>query len=130
MKRIFFALVLTILLAGQGFCQSRVNDNAARLQALLVQASAKATLVQVLDKEAAVQINESVFPLAETTLLRCEKQHGKYVVQFFLQNGTAITRVDDPAFRRAFWAIELPSKQACREFITVFDQLRTDVRKS
>ena len=130
MKRIFFCFALTLILAGQGFCQSRVTDDVARLQALLVQASAKATPVQVLEKEAAVQINEYVFPLAPTTLVRCEKEHGKYAVKFFLQNGTAITRVDDPAFRRAFWAIELPSKQACREFITLFDQLRTDVRKS
>lgn len=130
MKRIFIALSLTVLLAGQGFCQSRVNDDAARLQALLVQASAKEMPVQVLEKEAAVQINEYVFPLAETTLVRYEKEHGKYAVKFFLQNGTAITRADDPTFRRAFWAIELPSRQACQEFIALFDQLRTNLRKS
>lgn len=130
MKRIFFAVGFTLLLAGQGFGQSRVTDDVTRMQALLVQASAKATPVQVLKKEIALQINEYVFPLAETTLVRYEKEHGKYAVKFFLQNGTAITRVDDPTFRRAFWAIELPTKQACQEFIALFGQLRTDLRKS
>lgn len=130
MKRIFLAIGILVLLAGQGFGQSRVQDDVARLQALLMQASGKPTPVQVLEKEAAVQISEYVFPLAETTLVRYEKERGTYAVKFFLQNGTAITRVGDSSFRRAFWSIELPSKQACQEFVALFDQLRTDLRKS
>lgn len=131
MKRIIFTLFVLSLLPNQSFSQPGSSDKAARLQTLLELASPRQSVpVRVLVKESSIQINEHVFPLAETTLVRCERQDGKYAVKFFLQAGTAITRIDDPTFRRAYWAFPLGSKQACQEFITIFDRLRTDVKKS
>ncbi|UFH57687.1 hypothetical protein [Spirosoma sp. KNUC1025] len=130
MKRIVFTLFMLSLLTRQGFSQSSKSEIGTRLQTLLEQASPnKSVGVHVLEKESSLQISDHVIPLAETTFIRCEKQNGKYAVKFFLQAGTAITRTEDPTFRRAYWSLDLATKQSCQEFMALFNQLRTEVKK-
>ncbi|GAB4030707.1 hypothetical protein GCM10028809_24510 [Spirosoma gilvum] len=112
--------------------QERIHATVADLQMLLQQtcSTASTTVIKPLVKEYAIQINNHVFPLMETTHLNWSKS-GKdtYEVEFFLQKGTAVTSITDPGFRRAYWKISLSSKQACQKFIELFDSLRAGMRK-
>ena len=131
MKFAALTLFLFTLLPGRGVPQSTANGSLAQLQRLLQQTTPNPTTqVGTLDRQYAVQIDDHVFPLAETTQVRWEKQAGKHQVEFFLQQGTAVTSVNDPTFRRAYWSIGLSSKRACREFIHLFGRLRIELQKS
>ncbi|MBN8824836.1 MULTISPECIES: hypothetical protein [unclassified Spirosoma] len=132
MKKIIFALVIISLGTGPCIAQERIDATLATMQMLLQQTSlpASATVIKPLAKAYAIQINNHVFPLQETTHLDWSKSgKGAYQVEFFLQKGTAITDATDPGFRRAYWKIPLSSKQACQKFIALFDSLRTEMRR-
>lgn len=126
MKQITLTFFILCLLYGNVYSQQRkAPKEVADLQALLDQASPdKHPSVQLAPDKQALQINEYLVPLAGTTLVRCEKDGGKYQVKFFLQKGTTITKTSDPAFRRAYWAIDLHDKKACEQFVALFKKLK------
>lgn len=132
MKKIIFTLFVVFLGAGSCLAQERIHTTVADLQTLLQQTSLSpsTTVIKPLTKTYAVQINNHIFPLLETTHLNWSKS-GKdtYQVEFFLQKGTAITDATDPDFRRAYWKIPMASKQACQKFIALFDSLRAEMRE-
>ncbi|MGG7664094.1 hypothetical protein [Dyadobacter sp. BHUBP1] len=125
MKQITLTFLVTYLLCGSVHSQqSKAPKEVTDLQALLAQANPdKHPAVQLMAGNQVLQIDEYLIPLAETTLVRCEKDGGKYQVKFFLQNGTAVTKTSDPAFRHAYWAIELRDKKACEQFVALFEKM-------
>ncbi|MDR6193470.1 hypothetical protein [Siphonobacter sp. SORGH_AS_0500] len=129
MKFITCILLMMSLATVEGLAQSHPTASVVRMQTLLQQTSDTAK-VYVPEKQYAVQINQWIIPLDETTLMDWKKQDGAYAVQFFLQKGTAITMEQDPGFRRAYGEVKLASKQACQEFIRLFDRLRVERKRS
>lgn len=125
MKRIAYHLIIICLFCSAVHAQqNKKPDNVAQLQALLAQAGPdQSTSVGLAADRQALQIGDFLIPLAQTTLVRCEKEGGKYQVRFFLQKGTAITKASDPTFRRAYWALSLHDKKACEQFIALFNEL-------
>ncbi|WP_420153541.1 hypothetical protein [Siphonobacter sp.] len=125
MKLLTCLLLMVSLATVESLAQSKTPESVIRMQTLLRQASDTAN-IQLPEKQYAVQINQWIIPLDETTLMDWKKQDGVYAVQFFLQKGTAITSQYDPSFRRAYGEVKLSSKQACQEFIRLFDGLRVE----
>ncbi|WP_146010934.1 hypothetical protein [Siphonobacter sp. BAB-5405] len=129
MKLLTCLLLMVSLATVESLAQSKTPESVIRMQTLLRQASDTAN-IQLPEKQYAVQINQWIIPLDETTLMDWKKQDGVYAVQFFLQKGTAITSQHDPSFRRAYGEVKLSSKQACQEFIRLFDGLRVERKRS
>lgn len=133
MKKILFFLFVAGVCAGPCMAQQAADADVSALQTLLQQASGSTASVSVkpLPATYALQLENNVVPLAETTHLAWRKDRkNSFLVEFFLQQGTAVTDVTNPAFRRAYWKIDFPSKQACQEFIKRFDNLRNNLKKA
>ncbi|WP_353718275.1 hypothetical protein [Dyadobacter sp. 676] len=128
MKYIINNLFAICLLCSSAHAQQIKGSNSvAQLQTLVEQTGPdQPTSVHLLADKRALQIGDLIVPLAKTTLIRSERDGGKYQVKFFLQNGTAITKVSDPNFRRAYWALSLQDKKACEQFVTLFKELQLD----
>lgn len=128
MKYIISNLLAICLFCGFAHAQQGKQTNSvAQLQTILKQTNPdQPASVNILTEKRALQIGDLIVPLANTTLVRSEKDGGKYQVKFFLQNGTTITKVSDPNFRRAYWALTLQDKKACEQFVALFKELQVD----
>lgn len=125
MRPITLAIFIFSLLCKTVCAQQHTNsDEIKDLETILEYAGTdKQVSIRLTAVNQALEINGYQIPLAKTTLVRCEKEQGKYQVKFFLQNGTAVTKTGDSTFRRAYWAIDLDDKKACEQFISIFKKL-------
>jgi hypothetical protein len=128
MKTVLLSALFAGLLATSSNAQCNAEAAAAQMQTLLGQSSSNDS-VRVLTDQRAVQIGAYLFPLAHTTQLKWRKsENGTHQVEFYLQNGTAITDVREKTFRRASWSIPFASRQASEAFVQQFNCLRTTIR--
>lgn len=125
MKQLF--LFVGCLLSTLAFAQPTPPAALTDLQTLLKQEyPARDAIVNWLADQQAVQIDEFAYPVGEATQLACKRDGGKqYHAEFRLQRGTAVTRVTDSTYRRAYHALPFSSRKNCQEFVRLFGALRT-----
>jgi hypothetical protein len=103
MKKIFcltlFAALFLIKLGAQ-------TENQIKNLLLEQKSIANETAVVWKPETRQLQIGQHLIPISENTHLQIDRNEDKQlVVEFLLQKGTAVTNINDAAFRRAYWAI-------------------------
>lgn len=129
MTKLLTSLLVICLIAFQGLAQCGTDVYVSNLQTLMkAEHPQAAPVVKWLDKERTLQIGNELYPVGATTVLKWREDKEKgYSVEFFMQKGTAITQVDNPTFRRAWWTLSFSSKTSCREFVKLFEGLKKEV---
>lgn len=124
-KSIFFSLLFLVPASGMAAQQS-TDSILASLQKLLLEHAAlpHETVVLWHPDTKALQIGRHLLPVTGNTNLNLEKTESGVRVNFFLQQGTAVTDLQDPAFRRASWQISLNSRRAGKQLIQLLEQLK------
>jgi len=124
-KSIFFSFLFLVPVSGIT-AQKSVDSIVESLQKLLLEHSALPyeTVVQWHPDTRALQIGRHLLPVTGNTNLNLEKTEAGVSVHFYLQQGMAVTDLQDPAFRRASWQIPLNSRRAGKQFIQLLEQLK------
>jgi hypothetical protein len=121
MKKVLFFILFLAPLPSKLQAQS-----AAEIKSFLLEQKSIAEGVKV-DWNAEtrlLQIGRHLISISENTHLQIDRNDaGRFVVEFLLQKGTAVTDTDDPAFRRAYWTIPLQTRRDCKQFIALLEKL-------
>lgn len=132
MTKMLISLLIICLIAFKSVAQRSTDVYISNLQTLFKAENPTSSVpVQWLEKEKIVQIGDYLYPVGETTVLKWVKnQDTGFSVEFFMQQGTAVSQADNPAFRRAWWKLSFSSKESCKEFVKLFEGLKKEVSQS
>ena len=67
-------------------------------------------------------IGNLAIPVSIDTHLKYKKTQGNHFVEFALQNGTAITDINDSNFKKAWLQLAFMSKKSAKKFVQIFKQ--------
>lgn len=132
MLKTLTSLLVICLIAFKSVAQCGTDVYISNLQTLFAKENPAASpVVKWLEKERAMQIGNYLYPVGESTVLKFREDEEKgYLVEFFMQNGTAVSKANDPTFRRAWWTLSFSSKNSGREFFKLFEGLKREFAKS
>ncbi|WP_441000036.1 hypothetical protein [Fodinibius sp. SL11] len=122
MKYITLTLLIYFFIPGMGLSQQTKNyaDNLLEVTKKGIVAEANANF----DEHARqLIIGDIIIPVSKTTKVKRRKYQGNQVVEFRLQEGTAITSKDEPNLRKAWFLLEFKSKKSAKSFVKLFKKM-------
>jgi hypothetical protein len=112
-----YAVLFLMFLSIPAFPQA-TGDQPALVQAATV-GLAESREVRLADDGMSLVVGEFVIPVSSQTHVKPAKRKAT-VVEFSLQQGTAITNTNDPSWKRAFFSLEFKSRDEAKKFVEAF----------
>ena len=125
MKRLLIAVLFTAL-GSQGFTQAKVCEIIEQMNQLAsMEKSDSKNLFQFNKESGSLIYNGLQIPVTGDVLIATKKASKSKKVEFFFQKGNAVSRLDDPSWRRAYFEWPSMTKNDARLFIQLYQELHS-----
>lgn len=119
-------ILLSAAIGSHTFSQSKASEILEKMNQLRLTESADGKIsFQFDEKSGKLILNDLEIPVTDEVILKKEEDGSDYKVIFFFQNGKAVTKVNEPSWRRAHFELLLVRKKDAQAFITLYHELNS-----
>jgi hypothetical protein len=130
MKKV--ALIYTLLfLYMDSFSQSTAAEIIVKMNLLLTerQKDNGTDLIIYNENKKSLLFDGVAIPVTDNVILKKEKKNGKNLATFYFQEGEAVVKQSNSAWRRAYYEMTFQTGKQAAEFIELFRKLSTLINK-